>query len=114
MTARRGPVSTGKAIHESEALRLKGKIHELESILSNQDHPVFVPFLRMMNNRIIQIDEDLEEYEKRSEMDIKVLLAERLIVKRLIDFNAIEKSIEISKRNLEFHQKELIRGKKDS
>jgi len=110
MTARRGPTTRTEAL-ENDIRRLKGKIHEFETILMNRDHPVLVPFLERLNVRKRRIDADLDDFDTKTEIQIRLLLNERLLVRNLTAFDEIEQSIPEMRQKLESYQKELDRVK---
>ena len=114
MTARRGPTISRKEKLESDSRRIKAKIHEFETILMNRDHPVLEPWIKQLNLRLTRIERDLDDFDGKTEIEIRMLLNERLIVRNLLAFDDIEKALPIMRENLDKYQKELIRGDHES
>lgn len=98
---------------QSEIRTLGSKIHLFETVLMNRDHPVLVPFVDQLKIKLIDVEQDLDDYENKSELQLKLLLGEKLLVKSLIAFDDMEDALPRMKSSLEFRQKELERGKQD-
>ncbi len=100
-----------QATLQSEIRILGNKIHLFETVLMNRDHPVLAPFVDQLKIKLADIDLDLNDYENKSELQLKLLLGEKLLVKSLIAFDDMEDALPRMKSSLEFRQKELERGK---
>jgi len=113
MTARSKPsVSRIEAI-ESEVRKIKTNIHTFESVLANKDHPILEPFINELNKKEINLNADLDDYLNKSEVELKVLLAERLLVRSLKAFDDMEMELPRMRQRLQAFQKELSRGKQE-
>jgi len=109
MTAKRTGNQRRTESIERDIRRLSAKIHEFESILLNKDHPVLTPFIEKLKLREENVNKDLDDFEEKSEMQIKLLLKERQLVRSLTAFDDIEGSLPYLREKLTMLKKELER-----
>lgn len=84
----------------------------IQDKLKHRDNPLLEPWIEDIQKRISSVDRALMDFKGKTELELKLLLQEKLMLTGMIDFKGMEEDLATMKAALEKTQNQIEERKK--